>query len=131
MLWNKTWKYLELFQKPIDFVMMESEVQTYTCFCVLIHAALYSAITNIHYTLSSQFCRLILLVIYLVVNTEISCLYICWWSALEALVYRFYKQCNALHLVEVFFVFYFFGFPALWHRTAAVMTGKKYIRWME
>ncbi len=45
----------------------------------------------------------------------------CSWS----LVYRFYKQCNALHLDEVFFVFYFFGSPALWYRTAAVMTGKK------
>ncbi len=80
MLWNKRRNSFEgeILQKPIDFVMMESEVQTYTCFCVLglIHASLYSGITNIHYTLSSQFCRLILLVIYLVVNTEISCLYI-------------------------------------------------------
>ncbi len=51
MLWNKRRNILELLQKPLDFVMMESEVQTYNLFlCFRTHSC-STVFRNHKYTL--------------------------------------------------------------------------------
>jgi len=125
MLWNKRRNILSSFKNPwlCDDGIRSANIHLFLCFRTHSCSTVFS---NHKYTLHIIFSVLQINIIGNLFSCEywnILPLYLlmkCSWS----LVYRFYKQCNALHLDEVFFVFYFFGFPSLWYRTAAVMTGK-------